>query len=148
VAIEANATDKAVATDEVHKANDVDKAKADEAIKAIELPLDSNVANANNKIHLADKAEAVNKAKSNKVGMSIKLLLLLPFSLTKYSAIFAEVIGCFGIFNNQLGGLTCWIDLNKKQHKILCVQRCHNCWIVMDVKQQETWCVNSCSRNC
>jgi hypothetical protein len=33
----------------------------------------------------------------------VELLLLLPFSLTKYSVIFTEVKGCFGINNNQLG---------------------------------------------
>ncbi len=33
------------------------------------------------------------------------LTLFLPFSLTKHSAIFAEVKGFFGINNNQLGGL-------------------------------------------
>ncbi len=54
----------------------------------------------------------------------------------------------FGIFNNQLGGLICWIIWTKKQQEILCVQSFHNCWIVMDVKQLETWCVNSCSCNC
>jgi hypothetical protein len=33
------------------------------------------------------------------------LTLFLPFSLTKHSAIFAEVKGFFGINNNQLGSL-------------------------------------------
>jgi hypothetical protein len=35
----------------------------------------------------------------------VELPLLLPFSLTKYTSIFAEVKGCFGINNNQLGHL-------------------------------------------
>ena len=39
----------------------------------------------------------------NEAGVSIVLLLLLPFSLTKYSAIFAEVKESFEIYNNQLG---------------------------------------------
>jgi hypothetical protein len=42
---------------------------------------------------VADKAEA------NNAGMSIETPLLLPFSLTKHSAIFAEVKGCFGNIN-------------------------------------------------
>ncbi len=102
---------------EANEANEADEAEAvDEAEvnEAIELPLDGDEANADNKIHLVGKAEEVNKAKSNKVGMSVEFPLLLPFSLTKYSAIFMEVKGCFGIFNNQLGGLTCWIVLEKK----------------------------------
>ena len=60
MAIEADATDKAVATDEVHK--------ADKAIKAIESPLDGDGADADNKIHLVDKADEVykiNKARFN-----------------------------------------------------------------------------------
>jgi hypothetical protein len=105
VAIEANATDKAVVTNEVHKADDVDKAEANEAIKAIELPLDGNEANADIKIHLVKEVKEVSKAKSNEVGVSVELPLLLPFSLTKYSAIFAEVKGYFGINNYQLGSL-------------------------------------------
>ena len=51
--IEADATDKAIVTNEVHK--------ADEAIKPIELPLDGTVANTNNKVHLVDEANKVNK---------------------------------------------------------------------------------------
>jgi hypothetical protein len=36
-------------------------------------------------------------------GVSIEMPLLFPFSLTKYSAIFAEVKGSFfGVNNNQL----------------------------------------------
>ncbi len=45
----------------------------------------------------ADEADEVNEA-----GVSIKMPLLLPFSLTKYSAIFTEEKGSFGINNNQL----------------------------------------------
>ena len=45
----------------------------------------------------ADEADEVDEA-----GVSIEMPLLLPFSLTKYSAIFTEVKGSFGINNNQL----------------------------------------------
>jgi hypothetical protein len=37
-------------------------------------------------------------------GIMCMLSLLLPFSLTKYSAIFAEAKGCYGKNNNQLAG--------------------------------------------
>ena len=50
VAIAADATDKAVAIE----ADDDEKAKADEAIQAIESPLDDNETDADNKIHLVD----------------------------------------------------------------------------------------------
>jgi hypothetical protein len=46
-----------------------------------------------------------NKAEANKVVVFVQLPLLLPFFLTKYTTIFAEVKGCFGINFNQLGGL-------------------------------------------
>jgi len=64
VAIEADATDKAVATDEVHK--------AEEAITAIELPLDGNEAVADNKIHLVDKADEVNKTNKARFNVTIE----------------------------------------------------------------------------
>ena len=54
------------------------------------------------KLDEADEANEIVEA----AGVSIELLLLLPFSLTKYSAIFAEVKESFEIYNNQLGGLT------------------------------------------
>jgi hypothetical protein len=79
-----------------------------------------------------------NKDEANKAILFVKMLVLHPFSLTKCTTIFAEVKGCFGIFNNQLGGLNCLIVLNKIQQEILCIQCCHNYWIVMDIKQQET----------
>ena len=43
--------------------------------------------------------------KVDEASVSIVLLLLLPFSLTKYSAIFAEVKESFEIYNNQLGAV-------------------------------------------
>ena len=60
------------------------------------------------------------KAEANKAVVFVELPLLLPFSLTKYTAIFVEVKGCFRIFNNQLGGLNSWIILNKNS-KRFCV---------------------------
>jgi hypothetical protein len=36
----------------------------------------------------------------------MRLLIILPFSLPKYSAILAEVKRYFGIHNNQLGRVT------------------------------------------
>jgi hypothetical protein len=42
------------------------------------------------------------KAEDNEALVFVELLLLLPFSLTKYTAIFMEVKGCFGIYYNQL----------------------------------------------
>ncbi len=55
-----------------------------------------------------DASVVANNTKADKVGdagMTIETPILLPFSLTKHSAIFAEVKGSFEIFNNQLGGL-------------------------------------------
>ena len=46
---------------------------------------------------MADKAN--NKAVGNSTGVSIEMPLLLPFSLAKYSAIFAEVKRSFGIYD-------------------------------------------------
>ncbi len=42
--------------------------------------------------------------------MSIETLLLLPFSLTKYSAIFLEVKGSFGVNNNHFLGFEAAVD--------------------------------------
>jgi hypothetical protein len=105
VAIVADATNKVHGkADEAIEANVVEKAKTDEAIQAIESPLDDDEADADNKIHLVDVANEVNETKSNEVDVSVELPLLIPFSLTKYSAIFAEVKGSFEIDNNQLEG--------------------------------------------
>ncbi len=185
-----NELDELVEANKSNAANAIKKAKTNEVIKAVELPLNSNEANAivAKKVDasVANEAKAVDETKAanvtNRVDNAVEaakvdpsivaikanqineivaagdfivikevvlglLTMFLPFSLTKYTAIFMEVKGCFGIFNNQLGGLNCWIILNKKQQENLCVQRCHNCWIVMDIKQQETWCLNSCSCN-
>jgi hypothetical protein len=97
-AIEANkaGADKA---EDVNEAIVVVKAKVEEAIVADE----ANVANKTNEANKADKADVA----KNKVVVFVELPVLHPFSLTKCTAIFVEVKGCFGIFNNQLGGLTC-----------------------------------------
>ena len=50
----------------------------------------------------SDVADEVDEADKSDEGVSIEMPLLLPFSLTKYSAIFTEVKGSFGINNNQL----------------------------------------------
>ncbi len=49
-----------------------------------------------------DASVVADYTKDNKVGyagMTVETPLLLPFSLTKHSAIFAEVKGCFGNIN-------------------------------------------------
>jgi hypothetical protein len=92
----ANATNKANNANKAYEADDADKVIADDA---------TNEAVKANEFRAADKADVNNQANANKVGVSVELPLLLPFSLTKYSAIFAEVKGCFGINNNQLESL-------------------------------------------
>ncbi len=65
-----------------------DAHKADKAAKAKEV----------NKANWVNKTDEANKASANEVGESIASLLLLPFSLTKYTAIFAKVKGCIFFF--------------------------------------------------
>ncbi len=51
-----------------------------------------------------DASVVANDTKADKVGdagMTVEMPLLLPFSLTKHSAIFAEVKGCFGNINQH-----------------------------------------------
>jgi hypothetical protein len=64
----------------------------------------ANMANEANEASLAEANESLtNGGIAVVVKYSSKLLTLLPFSLTKYFEIFAEVEGYFGlIFNNQL----------------------------------------------
>ena len=71
----------------------------DEIGAAIESD-ESNVADKIDEANKSDKADEADEV--DKTGVSIEILLLLPFSLTKYSAIFTEVKGSFGINNNQL----------------------------------------------
>ncbi len=53
---------------------------------------------------LVNKANVTIKVEATKAGVSVELLLFAPFSLTKYTTIFVEVKGYFGIINNQIGG--------------------------------------------
>ena len=66
------------------------------------------------KLDKADEAneivEAAEADDSDEVIKSIEMPLLFPFSLTKYSAIFAEVKGSFGVNNNQLLGFEAAVD--------------------------------------
>ena len=63
---------------------------------------EADEANEAGKTDEADEANEANEV--DEAGVSIKMPLLLPFSLTKYPAIFAEVKGSFGVNNNQLLG--------------------------------------------
>jgi len=78
------ALDRAIAIDRANMANKADEASLAEAKKSL-----------------------TNGGIAVVVKYSSKLLTLLPFSLTKYSAIVAEVKGYFGIdgHNNQLAGM-------------------------------------------
>jgi hypothetical protein len=120
-AYEAKATeaDEAKATDEADeaKADESDKAKANEAGEAIAVDRTIAVDRANmaNKANEASLAEANESLANGSIAVVViylgRLLTLLPFSLTKYSAIFAEVKGHFRIsgtfrLDNQLG----WAD--------------------------------------
>ena len=107
-AIEADEANASEAED-VNKAIVVIKAKAKEAIVANE----ADVADKANEANEANKAVDCNEAKVDEAnvqqlqvisvvfvddGYAISLDYLFPFSLTKYSAIFVEVKGYFGIF--------------------------------------------------
>jgi hypothetical protein len=96
MANKANAADEADNANNAYEADNADKVIAADA---------TNEAFKANKFRAADKADVNDQANANKVGAFIKLPLLLPFSLTKYSVIFAEVKECFGINNNQHGKL-------------------------------------------
>jgi hypothetical protein len=87
VAEEAIESDESAESDEVNEADEANETnEADEVGEtgvSIEMPL----------------------LEVDEASVSIEMPLLLPFSLTKYSAIFLEVKGSFGVNNNQLGGL-------------------------------------------
>ncbi len=197
---EAEAVDEAEddeANDEANKPNEAGKAEANEAVEieadeadmAIEADwayefdklneankvvaaVASDVADTVDEANLADKARVTDKAEANKVIVFVKSPVLHPFSLTKCTAIFAKVKGCFGIFNNQLGGLACWIVSlcslrnqektsvaknvlsrkdppngrnNQLKHEVGVSRHC-NCWAVSDRKQQKI-CMSRC-HNC
>jgi hypothetical protein len=119
---------KASVADEA-EARVADKAEIDKADKA-DLTDDADVADkaiATVDARLGDLDE-VNKANEivkeaeimiNEVVLGL-LTLLLPFSLTKHSAIFTEVKGFFGINNNQLGS---WNSCSlRSQNGTCCVE--------------------------
>ena len=91
---EANKIVEAAEADNSDKAND-----ANEVNEAIAL--DKAVETGK-----ADKADRVNKTvaanEANEANEAIEMPMLLPFSLTKYPAIFTEVKESFGVNNNQL----------------------------------------------
>jgi hypothetical protein len=66
----ANVVYEAVEADDAHE--------VDKAVKANEV----------NEVDGLDKTNEVNKANVNEAGVSVKLLLFLPFSLTKHTTIF------------------------------------------------------------
>ena len=72
----------------------------DEIGAAIESD-ESDVADEVDEADKSDKADEADEVEEAGV-VSIEMPLLLPFSFTKYSAIFTEVKGSFGINNNQL----------------------------------------------
>ena len=74
--------------------------KVDEAIVTVEANA-ANEASVSVEAKYSCKVRVADKAKANEVSVSVKLpLLLFSFSLTKYSTIFANVKGDFGINNN------------------------------------------------
>ncbi len=75
---DADEVDEANQTDEADEADEADE--VDETGVSIEMPL----------------------LEVDEAGLSIEMPLSFPFSLTKYSAIFAEVKGSFEVNNNQL----------------------------------------------
>ena len=95
--------------DLVNEKNKVDKAFATNAVDKVDGPADkvddiveSDVANKADLAEEADKANLANKA-NKMLDDDIIIVDLALYSLPKYSAIFAEVMGYFGIFDNQLG---------------------------------------------
>jgi len=124
VANEANEADKAIVANEADDSDDdADRANVGAADKAIVI--DENIET--NKASVADKNGTTNKAdKFSLDGSSVIIYfiviyfsfeLLILYSLTKYSAIFAEVKGYFGITtpNNQIGPMSlCFLKSNNQ----------------------------------
>ncbi len=131
---EANETNNADEANVVIKANEseADKVIAADVIVVVDVAKDAVDTNETTGTGVASDAILVNEAivvdavkEANKASVSIELpmllpflsicrllfdngvaiVLYLPFSLTKYSAIFTEVKGDFKIINNQLGRL-------------------------------------------
>ncbi len=124
-----DAANKAIVSNEAGEADAVNKSNEAILIDAAGKAIVANEANESDKAIVIDEAIEVNKASVvNKVGATNKANelplgggnviiylivnyfsfgLLILYSLTKYSAIFAEVKGYFGIHgcNNQLAGM-------------------------------------------
>jgi hypothetical protein len=94
---------KAIAADEV-EVKVADEAEANEAEEVNESDDADEVENEADDAKDAGDDEADEANEVDKAGVSIDTPLLLPFSLTKYSAIFSEVKESFGVNNNQLLG--------------------------------------------
>ena len=108
------ATDMINEADDANEAIDADEAKADkaDAVKAEASVTDEAEARVADEVVLTNDADAIDEVGTaddsimiDKVVLGLLTLFLLPFSLPKHSAIFAEVKGFFGINNNQLGSL-------------------------------------------
>ncbi len=112
---EADEANKAVAIDDAaNKADDAGAGNVSVAEKAhvISEAIASDVAIEANaeadeeaEADLANDAAGVVEADANNAGVSVEMPLLFPFSLTKHSAIFAEVKGFFD-----------FLDVNHNQH--------------------------------
>jgi hypothetical protein len=105
-AVKSNVANEADLADET---NEVDMAFATNVVNKVDGPankandtVESNVANKADLAEEADKANLANKA-NKMLDDGITIVDLALYSLTKHSAIFAEVMGYFGIFDNQLG---------------------------------------------
>ena len=99
--------------DDANEAIDADEAKADkaDAVKAEASVTDEAEVRVADEVVLTNDADVIDEVGTaddsimiDKVVLGL-LTLFVPFSLTKHSAIFAEVKGFFGINNNQLGSL-------------------------------------------
>ena len=104
VADEATETDEADAIDEEIGAAD-DSIMIDEVVCGLQIneigaAIESDESDVADEVDEADKSDKADEV--DEAGVSIEMPLLLPFSLTKYSAFFMEVKGSFGINNNQL----------------------------------------------
>jgi hypothetical protein len=93
------------------KEAEADKADAVEAEASVTDEAEARVADEADEADLTNDADAIDEVGAaddsimiDKVVLGL-LTLFVPFSLTKHSAIFAEVKGFFGININQLGSL-------------------------------------------
>ena len=112
VADKANEDNEAIATedaklDEADEANEIVEAaeadNSDEVMKSDESD-DADEVDEADKVDKTGVSIGMPLLEVNEAGVSIEMPLLLPFSLTKYSAIFSEVKGSFEVNNNQILG--------------------------------------------